>query len=331
MSGKTVGIYLNTFSQFKRKKGKTKGQEAPLRAFAKGLQERHGYKVKLLHTVEDTDIDIALMFNYWSSNKPNHSRELVWRHCKKNNIPLFVEDAGVFTSFMADNKERAKARILESWQFHRLGLNSCLGTGLYFNKNSDDKQFKFLQSQFDNLKIDNWKKDGKEILIIAQNPIGFQYQGSLSYNSWLIDTIDKIKLITDRPIKVRLHPRSVWNESKQDRKLVTFKEDERVKLSHLQGRFNFFEDLDNVYCAVTHSSSAAVDSILKGVRTIITSDRCITHAGLEKVWQDNLTDIEIPVYPEREQWAYNLAYTSFTNEQFKEIVPERFLQGLNML
>lgn len=331
MSGKTVGIFLNTFSQLKRSQGKTKGQEAPLRSFVKGLQQRHGYNVKLLEKIKDTNLDLALMFNYWSSNKPNHSRELVWRHCKENNIPLLVEDAGVFTSFMAETKERARARVLESWQFHRLGLNSCLGTGQYFNKASDDKQFKFLQSQFPNLKIDNWKKDGKVILLIAQNPIGFQYQGDISYNSWLLNTIKQIKLVTDRPIRVRLHPRSMWNKSKQDRKLITFQEDERVKLSQLQGRFNFFEDLEDVYCAVTHSSSAAVDSIMKGVRTIVLSDRCVTHAGQEKVWQDTLTDIEVPEYPDREQWAYNLAYTSFTNKQFEDIVPERFLQGLDML
>jgi len=326
---KKIYLYKDSFSAIKLRNGKAAHQIAPCESLLKGFQH-FGWKPKTVHfsQARNDPPGIGVMFNFWSKNKPGLSKEMIYKWHMKNNIPLICMDAGAFNSFMSLTKGKHKQ---VGWKFHRFGLNSPLGTGNYFNHNSDSKQYEHYIENVPHFEMRDWQK-GKHVLVLAQNPIGFQFEDELTYNQWIIKTIDTILNYTDREVHVRMHPNSKMSFDKGDRKIVKINPNTRVKISPLQGRLNFFQNLEDVHCCVTHSSSSAVDTIMHGVPTFVMSDRCLTTAGHVKVWEDNLEDIENITYYDREQWAHNLAYTSYTNEQLaSRIVAEKFLKGLNML
>lgn len=328
---KRVYLYRDSFSVQKLRNGKAQHQIDPCLSLMKGF-EKFGYRAELLDFVhaKKTAPDIGIMFNFWSRNKPGLSKQFISEWHIKNNIPLICMDAGVFTSHMSMVKPGSHKRV--GWLFHRFGLNSPLGTGEYFNDDSDNKQFELYQSLFPSLQIEPWRQ-GSKVLVLAQNPIGFQFQDKLTYHQWINKTVVKVLQNTDRPVEVRMHPNSKLSGMKGDRKIVSIDPHKRVTISGLQGRKNLFENLDDVHCCITHSSSAAVDTIMAGIPTFVLSDRCITTAGKIKVWEDDLSNIENITYSEdRYQWACNLAYTSYTHKQLAgESVAEKFLRGLNML
>lgn len=335
---KVIYLYKDSFSLMKLRSGKAHHQLLPCTSLLEGFR-RMGWNphvVQFSHAKPQRNHpDIGVMFNFWSKNKEGLSKQKISEHHTKHNIPLICMDAGAFTSYMSINKGGSHKRV--GWKFHRFGLDSPLGTGRYFNHNSDSKQFDLYKDLVPDLSFGDWKK-GSHVLVLAQNPIGFQFQDeNNTYVEWINKTIDEIRKVTDRKIIVRMHPNSkpsnsVLHGGKGNRKLVTIARRDNVEISQLQGRLNFFEGLKDAHCCVTHSSSAAVDSIMFGVPTFVLSDRCIVHAGLEQVWEDDLSKIESITERDRTQWAYNMAYTSYTNEQLDEGKPaEKFLEGLNML
>ena len=326
---KKIYLYKDSFSTIKLRSGKADHQIEPCTNLLEGFK-KHGWNPHFVNfnAAKNNPPDIGIMFNFWSTNKPGLSKQFISEFHSQNKIPLICMDAGVFTSYMSLTKGKHK-RV--GWKFHRFGLDSPLGTGRYFNKDSDKKQFEIYKELVPDLSFGSRKK-GDHVLLLAQNPIGFQFQHKLTYDQWIESTIDNISKHTDRKIVVRMHPNSKFSQEKRNRKMVNIRPRPNVEISELQGRMNFFEGLDNAHCCVTHSTSAAVDSIMYGVDTFILSDRCIAHAGLEKTWNDNLKNIENPIKYDREQWAYNLAYTSYTNEQLANGgVATKFLRGLNML
>lgn len=69
--------------------------------------------------------------------------------------------------------------------------------------------------------------------------------------------------------------------------------------------------LKDAHCLVTHSSNASVDALISGIPVIILGN----HPAKALSWRWN--DIESPVYPDREQWCFNLAYSQFTLEEIR--------------
>lgn len=67
--------------------------------------------------------------------------------------------------------------------------------------------------------------------------------------------------------------------------------------------------LKDAWCLVTYTSNASVDAIISGVPVIVLGD----HPAKELSW--TWRQIESPVWPEREPWCWNLAYSQFTLEE----------------
>ena len=89
--------------------------------------------------------------------------------------------------------------------------------------------------------IEKRKKTGKNILLVMPSDKPCKYYG-IDAEKWKKDTIDQIKMHTDRPIIVR---------EKQPR--------------HVRLQRTIYQDLDDAYALVTYQSIAAVESVLYGV------------------------------------------------------------------
>ena len=328
---RTIKLYKDSFSAVKMRSGKAHHQLEPCTSFLEGFRKL-GWNPHVVDfkSAKSKPPDIGMMFNFWSNNKPGLSKQHISEFHSAHNIPLICMDAGAFTSYMSQDKGGQHKRV--GWKFHRFGVDSPLGTGRFFNSDSDSKQLDYYRELVPKLDFGKWRK-GDHVLLLAQNPIGFQFEDkNLTYDQWINKTVDQIRKHTDRKIIIRMHPNSKASHEKKDRKLVKINPKPNLEISDLQGRLNFFEGLDNAHCRVTHSSSAATDSIMYGVPTFVMSKRCIVHAGHIKTWEDDFSNIENLSDYDREQWAYNMAYTSFTNEQLaSKEVAAKFLDGLKMI
>jgi hypothetical protein len=74
--------------------------------------------------------------------------------------------------------------------------------------------------------------------------------------------------------------------------------------------------LSDAYALVTWSSGAAVEAVLRGVPVFV-----LYHSAATPVARTCLDHIEFPFIPNREQWAYNLAYQQWTLNECKLGIP----------
>ena len=131
-----------------------------------------------------------------------------------------------------------------------------------------------------NIKVQEWKRGDKILVIPLSIPLA-TFLG-IDAQVWLDYTIGRIKRTTDREIVVK---------GKDGSPLLPY--------------------LDNCHALVTHSSNAAVDGVIAGVPAFSTYV-----SGVSPVALSDLSKIEDPIYPDRRQWLYSLAYQQFTLEEF---------------
>ena len=144
------------------------------------------------------------------------------------------------------------------------------------------------------LKMKPWRK-GSYVLITPPS----EYVGNLfgfSVPLWLQKTVTVLKEHTDRPLMVR----------------------EKYSKGTIQ------EDLKDAHCLVTWTSNTSVDALLEGVPVFVPSVSQAAPVGCT-----DITKVETPVYPDREPWAWSLAYGQFTLKEIasglaKEVVCSRF-------
>lgn len=126
-----------------------------------------------------------------------------------------------------------------------------------------------------------WRKDGKHILIVPlTGAVADFYQ--IDAKNWLADTAQKISKHTDRNVLVKA-----------------------------KGEGNIQEALRDCWCVVTHSSNCAVDALLEGVPVVTLGESAAEPVS----W--NLEDIERPYWPERENWAFGLAWHQWRLDELR--------------
>jgi len=132
------------------------------------------------------------------------------------------------------------------------------------------------------VKIIPWTFHGRHIVVCPPDERHAQFM-DFDHKQWLTNTLTSLKKYTDRPIKIR------------DRKQA-------------YNRYNTLAlDLNNAWAVVTHTSNVAVDAVIAGVPVFCTGQCAASAMGLS-----DLSRIEYPVRPEREQWAFNLADNQWT-------------------
>lgn len=148
-------------------------------------------------------------------------------------------------------------------------------------------------------KIPNWKKDGKNILVVMPSEKPAKFYG-IDMQQWREQVIDTIKQHTDRPIVVR---------EKADRPTRIVK--------------TIYEELDNTFCVVTLQSIAATEAVLYGVPAI-----GLAPNAASPVTQDSITNIETPFYPDSNlvyKWACHLAYGQYHIQELYDGTARRIL------
>ena len=166
------------------------------------------------------------------------------------------------------------------------------------------------------LQIKPWKYDGEYILIAGQHDKSLQWKDMPSMATWVHDTITFIRAQTDRPIIFRPHPRCPLPAIEYD-----FKNVKRQTPKQIKNTYDDFDmQFDNIWATVSWSSNPGVHSIINGVPAF-TGPSSLAF----DVAEQNLRNIENPLYGDRTQWLNDYAHTEYTIEEISQGLPLKHL------
>lgn len=259
-----------------------------LEAFAQGLR-RHAV------TVTDHDLhgDVAVLWSQlWAGRmRPNKDIHQVYSTTRR---PIIIIDVGAI-------------RRNQTWRI-TLQNNAYLA-----GRGHDQKRRDTL-----GLALRPWNARGRNIVIAMQRPDSNQWCDMPNSDVWLHDTIQKIRIYSQRPILIRSHPRYP---------LASHPADTSVQSpQHIAGTyddFDFNQCLDDAWAVINWNSTPGILSVLKGVPAFV------GHSSLAApVANLDIANIETPTRPDREQWANDLAWTEWTLEEIGKGEPQQFLLDL---
>ena len=162
------------------------------------------------------------------------------------------------------------------------------------------------------LQVKPWKYDGEYILVCGQHDKSLQWKDMPAMATWVHDTITFIRAQTDRPIIFRPHPRCPLPAIEHD-----FKHVKRQEPLQIKGSYDDFDmQFNNIWATVSWSSNPAIHSIINGVPAF-TGPSSLAF----DVAEQNLRNIENPLYGDRTQWLNDYAHTEYTIEEISKGIP----------
>ena len=143
------------------------------------------------------------------------------------------------------------------------------------------------------------------ILIAAQHRRSLQLADQ-DPEQWIVQQVEAIRKVSDRPIVVRPHPRSSINVDSLGN---TVRVQQPQKLNNTYDSFDISFDY---HAVVNYCSSPGIQAAIAGTRPVVAA---CSLAFPVSVAIDN---IEQPYVPDREQWLVEICHTEYTIEEIKQ-------------
>jgi hypothetical protein len=255
---------------------------------------RQGLAVSGVHCSSmDMDADVAVIWSMvWAGRM--RSNQAVWQHFRSKGRPVIVAEVG----------------MIQRGHTWKLGLN---GTGLTASYGTNLQPNRALSL---GLTAKPWKTTGNNIVIACQRTDSEQWTGQPNISVWLHQTIDVIRQHSSRSIIVRPHPR-------QGVPSVPALLQKPQRVPYTYDSFDFEQSLEDAWCVVNWNSGPGSQAIMAGVPAFVgPTSLAAPVANLD------LTQIENPLRPDRDQWLNQLAHTEWTTQELATGMPLRRLLGL---
>jgi hypothetical protein len=203
-------------------------------------------------------------------------------------------------------------------QYLRFSLNNVFPTsGEYFTDHVNPLRWQKIKSDI-GFDLKPWRQTGDHILICLQRNGGWS-MGGLDVMSWCNSVINRIKKYSNRHIIVRAHP--------GDKKAKTY-----LKLHHpnlsISTSQSILDDLKNCWAAITYNSSPGVAAAIEGIPVFVTDPNPRGSQAYD-VANTDLSKIETPAMPERQQWIEKISMCHFNFDDLRSGVAwnviERYL------
>jgi hypothetical protein len=236
------------------------------------------------HVVEENsrDADAAIIWSVLWSGRMS-ANQAVWSHYRQQSRPVIVVDIGALYRG-------------ETW---KIAVNSITANGYYgHTENLDwDRPRKLGISLAINL------SRNPRIVIAAQHARSQQVVGLVSMEGWVVQQVERLRTVTDRPIVVRPHPRSTLNPAG----LVHLPQDVVIeqpqKIANTYDSYNLAFDC---HAVVNYNSGPGIQAALAGTRPIVDK------SSLAYPVSTTVQDIEKPYTADRDQWLVEICHTEYT-------------------
>ena len=275
-----------------------------MQSYAKSLKDAGETVVE-----NDMDADVAIIWSVlFQGNMAGNFK--VWERFKSANKPVIVLEVGAI-------------KRNTTW---RCGINGITGDAYHGPTGNADDRFK----QF-GLELKPWREQSGHIVICGQHDDSAQWQthNNTSVAKWIYDTVESWRAHdTQSTFIIRPHPRNKfsWTELGPPDRLgwSTIKYPNKVQNTY--DDFDFEKVLEDAKLVINYNSNPAIEAVLAGV-PIMTheSSRCWPVAN-------PIEYTEQYAKPERQQWANDLCYTEWTEQEILTGLPfKRIRQKLEDL
>jgi hypothetical protein len=234
------------------------------------------------------DADAVIIWSVlWSGRMA--ANQAVWSHYRSLGRPVIVIDVGALYRG-------------ETW---KIAVNSITANGYYgHTENLDWNRPRHL-----GISLALNLTRNPRIVIAAQHARSLQVVGLVSMEGWIIDQVERLRTVTDRPIVVRPHPRSVLNRAG----LVHLPKDviieQPVKIVDTYDSYNLAFDC---HAIVNHNSGPGIQAALAGTRPIVDSTSLAHPVSIAHA------DIDRPYDRDRDQWLVEICHTEYTVQEIKQ-------------
>ena len=210
----------------------------------------------------------------------------VYEHYRRLGRPVIVIDVGA----------------LYRGQTWKIAVNNINATGYYGHQTDLDWD----RPKKLGISLAQLVSNNPEILIAAQHRNSLQVAELNGIESWINQQITHIRSVSDRPIRVRPHPRSRLDISKLLPGTVI---ETPVPLANTYDSFNMHFDC---HAVVNYNSGPGIQAAISGSRPIVDSTSL---AYPVSVAFDNL---EAPYDLDRHQWLVEICHTEYTIPEIQQ-------------
>jgi hypothetical protein len=196
--------------------------------------------------------------------------------------------------------------------------------GDYCNQNSPSDRWQRIQAEHD-IEIRSWQQKGSNILFMMQRPgdtsLGPAISRWGSYQTFIEDTVIRIRQHTDRPVRIRLHPQRHRLQmeildrvlSMPDVEISEFSREDNQKW--VEGGKGLRKDLNRAWAVVGLNSNSLTETVCAGIPTWSMDPSSmawpVSHHDLSQIENPDLTI-------ERTQWLYDMGYTQWRHDEVLE-------------
>lgn len=237
--------------------------------------------------------DVAVIWSVLWNGRMKQNQNVFYDYMKQGK-PVVVLEIGFLKRDLTPGGTDPRA----TW---KIGING-INLNNFYVQGKDDTRFNELK-----LNLQPWNTGGEHILICGQHEKSEQWRGMPSGEQWLKNTIIELRKHTQRPIRVRSHPRCP---------LRIPIDDHNAKYSNLTMK----QDFQNCWAVVNHCSGPGIEAVMSGIPAFVHKSSLAS-----PVASTDLSTIETPVRPERAQWANDLAWTEWTQQEMIQGIPQTLI------
>jgi hypothetical protein len=239
-----------------------------------------------ISTIEESlDADAAVIWSVlWHGRMaPNQA---VWNHYRSLGRPVVIIDVGALYRG-------------NTW---KIAVNNITADGYYgHTQNLDwDRPRKLGISMALNFSVN------PRVVIAAQHARSLQVAELISQEHWIMQQVEQLRTVTDRPIIVRPHPRCALNLTTLAPGIAI---EQPIKIANSYDSYNLAFDC---HAMVNYNSGPGIQAAMAGTRPIVDSSSLAHPVSIK------LADIDQPYTVDRDQWLVEICHTEYTANEIAQ-------------
>jgi hypothetical protein len=212
------------------------------------------------------------------------NNEKVYKYYRAQNKPVIIADVGALYRG-------------ETW---KIAVNHINGLGYYGHTENLD------MNRPAKLGIGLKTNTGKNpaILIAAQHRHSLQLSNQ-NHEEWIMDQIQEIRKVSDRPIVVRPHPRSPIEVGTLDKSITV------EKPQKIEGTYDSFNMHFDYHAVVNYCSGPGIQAAISGTRPVVGTYSLAAPVSVK------VEDLDKPYDVDRDQWLVEICHTEYTVKEIE--------------
>jgi hypothetical protein len=217
------------------------------------------------------------------------ANQAVWNHYRSQGRPVIIIDVGALYRG-------------ETW---KIAINNITADGYYgHTENLDYNRPRKLGISL----ALNFTRNPR-IIVAAQHARSLQVMGLVSMEGWVVQQVERLREVTERPIVIRPHPRSTLDRARLVHLPPDVVVEQPQKIANTYDSYNLAFDC---HAVINHNSGPGIQAALAGTRPIVDKSSLAYPVGID------LHDIEQPYTVDRDQWLVEICHTEYTVEEIKK-------------